>query len=96
MAKYYFLNNAEKCYTIDFFKNYMRDSDLKELELFEAKKEENIDFFFCKHFEEIGEKHDFCGKMCNKYEPKNGRSGCCKYNGSLYEKTDKKITLKLK
>jgi hypothetical protein len=35
-----------------------------------------------------------CGKVCKYYNPKNGKSGCCKhYSLKFYEPTDKSITI---
>jgi hypothetical protein len=37
----------------------------------------------------MGEKnsydYDGCGKVCDEYEPRNGKSGCCKHMSFCYE-----------
>jgi len=95
--KLYFSSiNDEVCSTIAFHKSEMKEMNITEITLFEAKRETDSDYFWCKEFQEIGEKgQDTCGKGCCKYEPKNGKSGCCKHYGFTYEKTDIKRTLKI-
>ncbi len=89
MAKLYFQKDDECCYGLDHHKDYMRENDLQELELFEAKRETGTGMFFCKEFGEIGDVSErSCGKQCEKYNARNGKSGRCKYSGYCYEQTD--------
>lgn len=37
-----------------------------------------------------------CGKGCKEYEPRNKKSGCCRFRKNLYGATDETITVKLK
>ena len=32
---------------------------------------------WCTQFSEFIDTSDVCGKQCNHYEPRNGKSGCC-------------------
>jgi len=97
MAKFYFLrHNEDVCYQIGYWKEYMADNELKEIELYEAKRETGSGHFFCKEFQEIGDVGEGCGRFCDKYKPNNGKNGRCKHYGYCYEPTDKKIILKLK
>ena len=91
---YYRNQDDEFCYDIEAHKDYMRENDLSELELYEAKRETNVDFFYCKEYGEVGEKGD-CGIICDKYKANNGTGGRCKHYGYCYEKTDKKLILTL-
>jgi hypothetical protein len=96
MSKYYFNKWDENCYTLEYHKDYMKENNLKELKLFEAKKDSYLTgFFFCKAFFEVGEKNNTCGKECSCYKPRNGIKGICKHYGYTYEQTDKVKILKL-
>jgi hypothetical protein len=92
--KYYFIHRGDEfCYSKSIIKKYLVENNLKEINVFEAKKSENLDFLYCKKFQEIGDKK-YCGKNCNEYIPRNGKNGCCKYFGYCYEPTDKIIKIK--
>lgn len=83
MGKYYFHeDNEENCYEIDYFER----GDI----VFEAKIERGVDVFYCAAYGESGEKGN-CGNVCKKYIPRNGKSGICKFNRPVYEKTNKSI-----
>jgi len=62
---------------------------------YEAVKVTGTDLFFCIHFQEVCEK-GHCGKECEFYKPRNGKSGCCSHVGQLYEPTSKFVEVKLK
>jgi hypothetical protein len=72
----------------------MKDNGLAELKLFEAERELNSGFFFCKEFHEVGEVGESCGKLCEKYAPLNGKNGRCKHSGFVYEQTDRVKNIK--
>jgi hypothetical protein len=96
MAKMYFLKGDEDvCYQLDHWKDYMADNELKEVELFEAKRETGTGYFYCKEFGEVGSVNEGCVKFCEKYKPNNGKNGRCKHYGYCYEAlTDKVIVLR--
>lgn len=92
---YYFLNkDSERCYEKNYFLDQMWYQDFKELKVFKAIKSKDKDFFFCKHFDEVGETGN-CGKECSAYSPRNGKSGICKHHGFCYE-AGESVTLKTK
>lgn len=91
--KYYFDNQDDSCYTLAYWRDYMAEYGIKELEIFEAKRESGTGYFFCKEIGEIGETGE-CGKQCNDYKPRNRKSGICTHYGYTYEKTDKSMILK--
>jgi hypothetical protein len=93
--KLYSFKDDSDCYPIDYFKRYMIENNLSELEVHEQESIKGSDYFYCKHFQEIGEK-GICGKQCQSYQPRNSKSGLCKHSGFVYETTGKIITLKLK
>lgn len=97
MSKYYFRDDEdEHCYTQDQILDYMKRNEISEMIIYEAKLETKSDFFFCKHFQEVGEKSENdCGKKCLEYKPRNGKFGICKNTGGIYIGTQKTLTLKL-
>lgn len=94
--KYYFskLISEENCTTIKEIVDEMVNLEIKECKIFEAIREANTDHFYCTYFNEIGDKKLSCGKICVRYTPKNGKSGCCKYRGFCYSKGED-VILKL-
>jgi len=80
-------------YKLSYFKQLLRATKRKELELFEHKIDRDVDFFYCAEFDEVGEKGN-CGKQCDKYAPRNGTSGICRHNKPCYDSTG--ITLIIK
>ncbi len=91
--KHYFQNNDENCYTLDYHKEYMKDNDIKEMVVYEAKIERGTGYFYCREFMEIGEVGNSCGKVCDKYAPMNGKSGKCNHFGNVYEQTNITLTI---
>ena len=86
MAKYYFMTkDDENCYTLDYIKQWMIDNNIEEMIIYEAKKSDIKDFFFCRFIGEVGEKDNSCGKQCEDYIPRNKISGCCKFYSHLNE-----------
>lgn len=95
-TRFFFREDDDTCYTLQSQIDYMIENGITEMDLFLAEREINSSYFFCKHFEEVGDKSEcLCGKFCDAYQPKNGKSGICKYYGHTYEKTDRRFTLKL-
>lgn len=87
--KYYFADiiDEEFCYQKAFLIEDMKERELQEMEVFEAKRETGTDYFYCKEFQEFGSKDDGgCGKICDKYSPRNGKNGICKHWGFTYER----------
>lgn len=96
MSKYYFRKDDENCYEIEAHLDYMQENDIKEMEVYEAKKEDGTGYFFCKHHLEIGASGESCGNnWCENYDPNNGKNGRCKYYGYVYEQTEIKRMLQL-
>jgi hypothetical protein len=90
MEKYYFRNeDSEMCYTLDYHIEQAQEDGLTEIELFTAVPEKIDGMIWCKAVDDCGEKGE-CGKQCEFYEPRNGKSGMCKNQGRFYE-PDKKI-----
>ncbi len=82
--KFYFRSvEDELCYTADHHMANAKDEKLTEVELFEATPEKVDGFFWCRAVDECTE-DGYCGKQCEDYEPKNGKSGMCRHKGRLY------------
>lgn len=97
MAKFYFRqDDDERCYLKKSIIEDMKENGIKELKIFEAKRDLNTDYFWCTYYLEVGEVSEDCGRLCPAYEPRNGKNGRCRYSGSCYEPTEKFIILKLK
>jgi hypothetical protein len=89
MKKYYFSDlDEEMAYTKEYLINEMKERNLTELNVSLAEREIGVDYFFCKAVGEVGSKPpegEPCGKECENYEPRNGKSGCCRHWGFCYE-----------
>lgn len=88
MKLYFSRFNEEIAYSKEWILKEMKERELEYLEVYEAKRELGTSYFFCKAVglvAEHGDGFDDCGKSCELYAPRNGRSGCCKYRGFCYE-----------
>jgi hypothetical protein len=92
--RYFFQKDDENCYTLDYHLQYMAENHIKEMDLYLAKREIKSDYFFCKHFQECGERGE-CGKHCEAYSPRNGKGGVCKHFGYTYEQTERCFTIRI-
>jgi hypothetical protein len=95
--QFYFSNkDSEVCYTRRKFDFYMEERGLSEIEVYKAEKYKSTDVFWCQVECFCGDdSQDTCGKQCSSYEPRNGKSGCCRhYSKYLYEKGEKVILTK--
>lgn len=97
MGKLYFREgDDEVAYDLETHYDYMRSEGIKELKVYRAKAEIGTGMFWCQEYQEIGDTKESCGKQCEAYKPRNGKSGICKHYGYPYEKTDEVKTLKVK
>ena len=81
MKNYFFESDSEICYPEFYFKDYMKREGISELKVFEAKRETNTGYFWCKVNLEIGEVGEGCGNICPDYKPRNGKKGRCLFSG---------------
>jgi len=96
MPKLYFSQYDEThCYPKSYYVERMKELNIKELRLYEAKIERDTGYFYCREYGQADEVGN-CGKACEKYKPRNGKSGICSHHGPVYEMTDKILTIKLK
>lgn len=94
MKHYFRTQDDELCYSETYFQSFMKQQNLSEIELFEAKRQYGSDFFWCAVVQEAGEK-GHCSE-CKDYVPLNGVKGICKYNKPVYEPENKPTILKRK
>lgn len=89
--KYYFRHQgSEVCYTLDYHLANAKEEGLSDVELCEAIPYRVNDIFWCKKHDVSGE-DGFCGKGCDDYSPKNGKSGMCRFKSStMYTHGEKK------
>lgn len=74
---------------------YMKKNNISELKVYEAEKIRVEQFFYCKLFGMSERDGMTCGfKLCKDYEPRNGKSGCCKNIGHLLD-YGKEVTFKI-
>lgn len=95
-TRFFFREEDSSCWKLDAHIDYMLFNGIAQMDLFLAERETNASYFFCKHFGECGDKSEGgCGKRCEGYKPRNGKSGVCKHYGYTFEQTDRCFTLKL-
>ena len=92
--KFYFYNDDDEfCYSEEYILDKMRYDKITEKEVFAARIEKGADAMYCNYHGVVGEK-GFCGKDCQEYEPRNGISGNCIHNRSVYGRFEK-VTFKI-
>ena len=95
---YYFENNnAEICYTENYFISQMIENGIEEMEVLKADPSRFFNEAWCN--EEafvIDDSKDTCGKQCHAYTPRNGKSGCCKHYSTKLYTHGEKVILKVK
>lgn len=85
---YFRTEDDERCYPLDYHLTDAKDEGLTEIELFESIPIRVDGMFWCKAVDEYGE-DGICGRQCEQYEPKNGKSGMCRHKGHFYEHGNK-------
>lgn len=91
MPKFYFQSkDSELCYPLEY---HMEKCIGTTIELFEAVPTKFDGMMYCKKFESVGEDGN-CGRICDGYEPRNGRSGMCKHRSNTMYECGEKVTFK--
>ena len=94
---YFKKGEYERCYDINYFKYYIKENGLESIILIEAKRDLGTGVFYCKEHSEVGHVGDSgCGKDCECYDPRNGKSGRCTSSGDVYYPTDQERILNAK
>lgn len=92
--KLYFQNEEddEWAYSLQHHLDYMKENEIAEMEVFEAVIMRGSGFFYCHENNAVGDSSEkTCGKFCETYQPRNGKSGNCKNHGRVYEQGKSKI-----
>lgn len=97
MAKMYFIKYQEdECYDMPTIKDMMKSDGISQMEVEEAEMSTGTGMFYCSALGEVGETSEGgCGKFCDKYKPRNGKSGRCRSHKNVYSPTGKVITVKI-
>jgi len=86
--KIYFSDiDGDYAHSIDYLIEEMKEQELEVIQVSEAERELATDYFYCKSIGEVfikAPEGEPCGKECDDYEPRNGKSGCCKHRGFCY------------
>ena len=77
--------------TLDIFKDIMLDENLKEIKLEEQKRDIGGEMW-CSLKDLFVKKWD-CGRLCNIYNPCNGKNGRCRHLKNGFIKTGRKFLL---
>lgn len=77
--------------SLEFYKSEI-DEDLKEIELFEMKRDIGGQMW-CDEVWDFVEKGMDCGRFCKHYKPCNGKSGRCRYLKNGFVETGLKFIL---
>lgn len=83
----YEIDEEEMAHTKSYLIYEMKELGLHNITVSVAKRYLNTKYFFCKAVNEVcgvGVDHIPCGNECDDYEPRNGKSGCCRYRGFCY------------
>jgi hypothetical protein len=87
--------DEEWCYSESYIRDVMEDEEIEEITVYRAQREKNADSFYCHEYGQVGLKSETeCGKSCQGYAPRNGRSGICKHHSNTWESTDEAVTLR--
>ena len=64
MSKYYFksIDDEDSAASLKLWKTYMKEENISEMELFEAKRIIGEGYFYCKFHHEVGDTRQSCGK----------------------------------
>lgn len=94
---YFKYKDAELCYSKEYFIDKMKERGVTEIEVFEGLPFKSKGIFWCSEQCFCGDNSYYtCGKQCDDYKPRNGKSGCCKYyKTSLYQACEEPTILKL-
>lgn len=98
MSKMYFYDSEddELCYDLPSIKAKIVDDEIKEKVVIIAEPITGINQFWCStHRMSLDASDNECGKVCKEYEPRNKKSGCCRFRKNLYGATDETKTIKL-
>jgi len=96
--KYYFeksevINGDETgAYSKDYFIEKMKEEGLTEIEVYPAVMLKGEQFAWCSEFQDTVEvRQGDCGRFCDKYSPRNGKNGRCRFSQNCYEPDENRL-----
>lgn len=82
---YFEIGQEEMCYPLSWFEDRIKEGDMV-IYLKEAKRDFKSGIMWCSIEGDFIEKGDgTCGKHCQSYEPRNGKSGRCRRLDNTFE-----------
>jgi len=94
MPNYYFDEHEEAMHTKQYWLDHMRENGIDSMEVRKAQIEYGACYFWCSEYQATLLKEDNnCGKFCDSYQPRNGKSGRCKFSKNCYEAVGEPIVL---
>jgi len=85
------------CTTLPVIKDIMKYDGIEKAVLTLAKLDKTPGYAWCKQFHDMVETgQGNCGKLCEKYSPRNGKNGRCRFSGHFYVEADVKRVIKIK
>lgn len=85
MKRYFENEDAENCFTEDYFQDKMVEYHVDEMVVLEAVPSNEKEFIYCVEYGEVGEASECGRELCEKYKPRNGKNGCCRFRRTMYE-----------
>ena len=89
--KYYMCDESEYVFTLDDFKVQLEEEGEESIEIKEVKRDYGGEMW-CRRAERFVEKGE-CGRVCDTYEPCNGKNGRCRNLENGFRKTGKRFLL---
>jgi hypothetical protein len=77
--------DATLCYTIKRHLDLMEMSGEAERKLYRARPEVGTSTRYCTEFDASVERGEWCGRLCDAYEPRNGKNGLCRHSVHCYD-----------
>ena len=95
--KFEFDDYPESCYPKSHFIEEMKERGIDQITVYPAKMLKGEEYAWCTEFQDMVEvKQGDCGRFCEKYSPRNGKNGRCRFSANTYEPdTDNPIVLTL-
>jgi hypothetical protein len=88
MDNYFRTLDSEYCFPIQSHLDYMKENNIHQMTIYKARQVHGTGMFYCQAFGEIGEVGEGCGKACDLYKPRNGKSGICTHYRLPVEPSD--------
>jgi len=90
---YFKHSDSEICYQENHFTSELNVGE--SIQVFEAHSDRiGGGIFWCREYLFCGDdSSETCGRQCKDYEPRNGKSGCCRHYSTILYVHGEKVTL---